>query len=122
LPADRTAASGSESGDRPGAGEALCVIAVWTVDPSRASEVAALLGELATRSLTEPGCRRFDVLHASDRPGRFVLIEEYTDDAARAAHRETEYFRRLVLEGAVPLGVDRDVQVYVPLFDPPSGR
>ncbi len=40
----------------------------------------------------EPGNIRFDVLQANNDPTQFVLYEVFADDAAAAAHKETEHY------------------------------
>jgi (4S)-4-hydroxy-5-phosphonooxypentane-2,3-dione isomerase len=40
----------------------------------------------------EAGAVRFDVLHGSEDPSRFVLYEVYENEAAFAAHQQTEHY------------------------------
>lgn len=93
------------------------VVAFWLAPPGGADRIRAILGELATATRREPGCRRFEVLEATE-PGRFVLLEEYAGAAGRAAHLDSAHFRRLVLEVAVPLLFDRRVDAYHPIHEP----
>lgn len=44
-------------------------------------------------SLQEPGVVRFDVIRQVDEPNRFILVEVYRDEAATAAHKETEHYK-----------------------------
>jgi quinol monooxygenase YgiN len=48
----------------------------------------------AEASRREPGILRFDVLQDRDDPPRFVLVEIYRDEAAAAAHKQTEHYAR----------------------------
>jgi (4S)-4-hydroxy-5-phosphonooxypentane-2,3-dione isomerase len=52
---------------------------------------AATLANAAS-SLQEPGVLRFDVLADRDDPGHVVLVEVYRDEAAAAAHKQTEHY------------------------------
>ncbi|HHH45787.1 MAG TPA: antibiotic biosynthesis monooxygenase [Thiotrichales bacterium] len=45
-------------------------------------------------SVREPGNLRFDVLQSEEDPARFVLYEVYVDEAAAAAHKETDHYLR----------------------------
>ncbi|GAV19938.1 (4S)-4-hydroxy-5-phosphonooxypentane-2,3-dione isomerase [Mariprofundus micogutta] len=45
-------------------------------------------------SIHESGNRRFDVLHSSDDPCRFVLYEAYATAAGAAAHKNTEHYQQ----------------------------
>jgi autoinducer 2-degrading protein len=46
----------------------------------------------ATASRQEPGILRFDVLTDRTDPSHVVLVEIYRDDAAAAAHKETQHY------------------------------
>lgn len=46
----------------------------------------------ATASLLEPGILRFDVIQDLADPAHVVLVEVYRDDAAAAAHKETDHY------------------------------
>jgi quinol monooxygenase YgiN len=46
----------------------------------------------ASRSVTEPGVARFDVVQQQDDPARFVLIEAYRSADAAAAHKATAHY------------------------------
>ena len=43
-------------------------------------------------SLQEPGITRFDLLQQVDDPTRFILYEEYVDEAATQAHKTTPHY------------------------------
>jgi len=45
-------------------------------------------------SIREPGNFRFDVLRSRQEPDHFVLYESYLDEAAAAAHKQTEHYAR----------------------------
>jgi (4S)-4-hydroxy-5-phosphonooxypentane-2,3-dione isomerase len=45
-------------------------------------------------SRKEKGILAFDLLEDRDDPTRFVLVEEYRDEAAMASHKETEHYAR----------------------------
>jgi len=53
---------------------------------------AAIL-ENAAASVTEPGCRQFDVLVEESNPHHVFLYEVYDNAAALEAHRATAHFR-----------------------------
>jgi len=44
------------------------------------------------QSIQEPGNLRFDVLQLADNPAKFALYEAYENDAAAAAHKETDHY------------------------------
>ena len=48
----------------------------------------------------------------AEDPRVFLLYEEYADEAAYRAHGESDHFRRLALEGAIPLLEGRERSFY----------
>jgi len=92
------------------------VLAVtWVAKPGQEEIVAALLRELAASAQTEPGCTEFRVHRSLDDPGRFLLFEVYQDAAAFEDHKQTEHFKRLVLDEGLKLLDRRERQYYEPL-------
>jgi quinol monooxygenase YgiN len=59
-------------------------------DADRWPEIAGAFTQ-ATRA--EPGCLWFDWSRSVDDPGEYVLVEAFRDDAAGAAHVQSEHFR-----------------------------
>ena len=57
------------------------------IDAFRAASLAN-----AEASRDEPGVTRFDLLQQVDDPTRFVLYEEYVDDASVQAHKLTPHY------------------------------
>ncbi|MEV4596992.1 putative quinol monooxygenase [Amycolatopsis sp. NPDC049253] len=90
----------------------LQVIARYTVSAGKEDQVAALVPQLAEAARTEPGNLAFDVYRSFDDPRSVVLLERYVSREAFAEHRETEHFKRLVLDGIVPLLDDRAVELF----------
>lgn len=60
----------------------------------QAENLLGALQELKLLSREEPGNRRFEILRSCDHAGGFLLIEEFEDDDAVAAHRASSHFRR----------------------------
>ena len=69
--------------------------------------VRDLLGEQMRRSLTEPGCLRFEVYHSTAEPRRFVLVEHWASPEAVDAHRLAEAYTTIYKPQVLPL-VDRE--------------
>jgi quinol monooxygenase YgiN len=71
----------------------IFITAKFTVRPEDADrwpEIAAGFTE-ATRS--EPGCKWFEWSRSLDDPAVYVLVEAFSDDAAGAAHVQSDHFR-----------------------------
>jgi len=87
----------------------------FTFATKDADTAESMLRELSGESIKEPGVVRFDVGRSTDDPNMFVLWEVYRDKDAVDAHRETEPFKRLVLNGIRPLAQKREVVTAVPV-------
>jgi quinol monooxygenase YgiN len=90
----------------------LVVIARYRASAGRGDQVAALLAPHIAATRAEPGCRCFLVNRSADDGDRFVLYEQYADEAAFAAHRESPHFQQYVLGGVVPLLAEREWERY----------
>jgi (4S)-4-hydroxy-5-phosphonooxypentane-2,3-dione isomerase len=71
----------------------IAVIATFSVRTGMETEFEQLMAELAAqvRSL-EPGCQLYQLCKSSD-PGKYMMIERYTDQLAFGAHTQTPYFQ-----------------------------
>jgi quinol monooxygenase YgiN len=97
----------------------LVVIARYRAQPGRGDDVAALLAPHIAATRSEPGCECFLVNRSAGDGDRFVLYEQYADEAAFQAHRDSPHFERYVLGGVVPLLAEREWERYG-LVDPPA--
>lgn len=76
--------------------------------------VAELLAKMArlSNSDAEPGCVLYAINQSIENPRSFLLYEQYRDEEAFTAHTQTDYFKELVLDGAVPLLEHRERETY----------
>jgi quinol monooxygenase YgiN len=83
------------------------IIAVITAEPSHADAVADALRAAVPLVREEPGCIQYDLHQDQLQPGRFVMIEQWSDAQALTAHSEASAFRALsaVLDGRATLDV-----------------
>ena len=70
----------------------LVVVARITAREGRTEEVAEALRDLIEPSRAEAGCLRYDLHQSQEDPHRFVFLEAWTDEAALAAHFQTDHF------------------------------
>jgi quinol monooxygenase YgiN len=91
---------------------AVVLVARWVARKGEEERVLAVLEKLAPASRAEPGCLHYQPCRDRDDPARFLIFEIYADEEAVHAHGESEHFRRLVLDEAVPLLESRDRSFY----------
>ena len=73
----------------------MIVLAVtWVANPGKEAEVAEIFRELEMASRREPGCLMYIVHQHRTDPTRFFIYEQYRDDAALEAHRQSAHFQR----------------------------
>jgi quinol monooxygenase YgiN len=80
----------------------VALAATWEAKDGQADAVADILRRMADAVKSEPGTLLFWP-HRSSSDGRvFFLYELFADDASFAAHQQTDHFKKLVVEEALP--------------------
>ena len=75
--------------------------------------IEAALKQMAPRGAKdEPGCRFYQASRSQENPDNFVLYEDYVDEAALLAHRETPHFQEIIEGTIVPLLEKRERELY----------
>jgi quinol monooxygenase YgiN len=87
----------------------------YTIVPEAADRAAGMFKELQELSRQESGIVTFDVARSKGKPNVFALWEEYRDEAALEAHKESEHFKRLVVNEVRPLAKERLAEIVFPL-------
>ncbi|MGY4101048.1 putative quinol monooxygenase [Nocardia sp. R16R-3T] len=65
----------------------------FTAKPGHETELRETLEDMVAPTLAEAGCIAYELyLHPSD-PSRVVLVEEWVDEAALAAHFDTPHLK-----------------------------
>jgi len=85
----------------------MIVLAVtWIAKAGYETEVAELFRQLQTESRKESGCRLYQVHTHRNDPRRFFIYEQYDDDVALQAHRDSRHFQELAVK-KLPLIAER---------------
>ena len=79
--------------------------------PEDREPIARMLRELGEASRGEPGCVSYIAHTVETDPDIVLIYEQYKDDAAAAAHRETPHFDRLATNGLYPKMLERAVEM-----------
>jgi quinol monooxygenase YgiN len=66
----------------------------FNVTPDYTDSFREAVGEQASHSLREEGCKQFDVCFDEQDPTRVFLYEVYTDRDAFQSHKETPHFKK----------------------------
>jgi (4S)-4-hydroxy-5-phosphonooxypentane-2,3-dione isomerase len=99
------------------------LLARYHVKKGQADAVEEALKEMAKAvKRDEPACLTYHAARSIDDGDLFVLYEEYEDEAALLAHRETVHFRALIEGRIVPLLESREREVLVPVLPWEAGE
>jgi quinol monooxygenase YgiN len=80
------------------------------------AEVADSLRSLATASRQEPGCVSYIPHHSEDDPDTVLIYEQYLDQKALAAHRDSEHFKNYGVRGLYQKMRERRVETLIALI------
>ena len=74
------------------------VVATWVAKEGEEEAVERILRTISAESEKEPACHEFTVYRSKSDPRHYMLYERYDDEAAFQAHRESEHFKRYVID------------------------
>lgn len=89
--------------------KAVYVYAKWQVREGKLDTVLNLMKEVAEKSSQENGNLFYKVHQSQPDQNILILFEGYVDEHAVDIHRNSEYFKNIVLEQIVPLLESREV-------------
>jgi len=94
----------------------MMVLAVtWIANSGHENEVAEIFTKLQAASRQEPGCLMYIVHRHKDDPRHFFIYEQYRDDAALQAHRDSPHFQEYAVKALKDIGVRKQGDLYMPL-------
>jgi quinol monooxygenase YgiN len=93
-------------------GGGFLVVAQWQTKPGEANNVAGILRRFLPQAQQEPGVRLFLIGRGKDDPSLFLFYELFADEAAFAAHQESDHFKSLIAGEALPLLANRQRTQY----------
>lgn len=71
----------------------------FTFAPEDRAEIVDALRQLTAASRQEPGCVSYFPHHVEGDPDTVVIYEQYADDLALAAHRNSAHFQKYGVGG-----------------------
>ncbi|HXS07994.1 MAG TPA: antibiotic biosynthesis monooxygenase family protein [Rhizomicrobium sp.] len=81
----------------------LLVVAEWEVKDGQAERVAEILGRYQPLAQRSEGVKLFLIARGKENPGQFLFYELFENEAAFAAHAESEPFKTLIAGEALAL-------------------
>ncbi len=71
----------------------IFITAKFQIKPEDADRWPDISAEFTQATRAEPGCMWFDWSRSLNDPAEYVLLEAFRDDAAGAAHVQSEHFK-----------------------------
>lgn len=93
----------------------ICLLVRLTTKSGEEGRVAELFRPLQTASRQEPGCLFYTIHQHKDDPRKFLAYEQYKDEAALEAHRQSDHYKKYLVGGINPLLEHREADLYRPL-------
>jgi len=89
----------------------------WAANPGKEAAVADVFSQLEEESRREPGCLMYVVHRHRTDPRVFFIYEQYSNDAALEAHRQSSHFQRYAITALKDIAERTQGELYVPLND-----
>jgi len=83
--------------------------------PEDRAEMTEAVRILASESRREPGCLSYIPHHVEDDPNTIVIYEQYRDEEALAAHRDSPHFKKYGVAGLLQRMKERSMENLVAL-------
>ena len=93
----------------------VALAVTWVAKPGHEDEVAQIFAKLQTASRQEPGCLMYIVHRHKTDSRRFFLYEQYRNDDAFAAHRNSPHFQQYAVGALKDIGERKEGELYAPL-------
>lgn len=94
----------------------MIVLAVtWVALQGKEAEVKSTFLKLQAASRKESGCKMYIVQQHQSEPQRFLVYEQYDNDAALQAHRDSAHFQEYAAKILPQLGVRVSADFFRPL-------
>jgi quinol monooxygenase YgiN len=78
------------------------IIVKWRLKESELPRILPMLPELAEKTRREKGNISYTIYQSESDPRELRLHEQYVDDAAAEAHKQSEHYQRIVAYEIIP--------------------
>ncbi|MFN6498058.1 MAG: putative quinol monooxygenase [Nostoc sp. DedQUE01] len=78
------------------------VIVKWKLKESEVSRILKMLPELAEKTRNEEGNISYTIYQSESDPRELILHEHYVDDNAAETHKQSQHYKRIVVNEIIP--------------------
>ena len=93
----------------------LILVVRVTIRAGHEDEVLEPFRKLQEETRREPGCIEFIVQRSSEDSRRYLIYEQYKDQAALDTHRTTPHFKQYAANGFYPFVEERQAELFDPI-------
>ena len=93
----------------------ICLAVRIVARAGHEQEIKDNFARLAPLSRKEAGCRLYVAHQQLDDPRKFLVYEQYDDQAALDSHRNSEHFQQYATNGLYKYVESREAELYAPL-------
>ena len=94
----------------------MLVLAVHvTIKSGHEDEVLDSFRKLESETRREPGCILYVVQRSRENPRHYLVYEQYKDEAALEAHRNSPHFQQYAANGFYRFVEDRKAELFNPI-------
>jgi quinol monooxygenase YgiN len=76
--------------------QGFVITAFWETHPGEEGVIAELLRKFLPDAQKEPGVKQFQIHQNAAKPREFMFYEVFADEAAFAAHQQTDHFKTII--------------------------
>jgi (4S)-4-hydroxy-5-phosphonooxypentane-2,3-dione isomerase len=86
-----------------------------TIKAGHEDEVLEPFHKLQEETRREPGCIMYVVQRSRENPRRYLIYEQYNDQAALDAHRASPHFKKYATDGFYRFVEERQAELFDPI-------
>lgn len=93
----------------------ICLAVRLLAKAGHEQEIKDNFAKLAPLSRKEAGCKMYTAHESLEDPRKFLVYEQYADQAAMEFHRNSNHFRQYATNGLYKYVENREADLYSPL-------
>ena len=82
--------------------DGLVVTALWEAKPGETEALVEIIRKFLPQAQKEPGVKAFQIHQSTAEPEKFFFYEVFKDEAAFAAHQQSDHFKTYIAGQAMP--------------------
>jgi quinol monooxygenase YgiN len=93
----------------------LILVVSLKIADGRENEVTEMFRKLEAATRQEPGCITYVVQRSRENPLHYLVYEQYRDEAALEAHRNSPHFKQYATDGVFRFVEERKAEFFDPI-------